>query len=94
MSVSAPVARAALVLANDDLLAEDVRRHFGRHLLALDLVAELRLSVAAEEKDVRMERLALLHGEAVDEQPLALADTVLLSADGDHCVCSLLGHKR
>ena len=44
---------------------------------------DLRLAVAAGEEHRRRERRAVLEREAVDEQALALADAVLLAADGD-----------
>jgi hypothetical protein len=41
---------------------------------------ELPIAVTPEEEDVRLERLALVRLEPVHEQPLALADAVLLPA--------------
>src|SRR5581483_3028887 len=74
------VAGAALVLADADLLAElvpdDARGHGGRR-------REIRRAVPADEQDARLERLALVDLEAVDEQPLALLDAVLLTAEAD-----------
>ena len=70
------------MLADDDLLPEDVRRHLGGHLDSLQLVlAELGLAVAAHEEDVGMERLAFGHGKPLDPQALALADAVLLATE-------------
>ena len=92
MAVAPPVARAPLVLADDDLLTEHVSRDLCRHLLALQLVAEPRPAVTSEEEEIWVERLPLVDGHTVHEQPLALADAVLLAADGDHCICGLFGH--
>ena len=52
---------------------------------------DLRLPVAAGEQHGRRERRAVLEREAVDEQPLALADAVLLAADGDDRVAHARG---
>jgi len=83
-AVAAAVARALLVLADDDLLSEHVLDHPGRDLPALQLVlTEKRLAIPADEHEVGMESGSLLVGEPVDEQPLALANAVLLAADGD-----------
>src|SRR5262249_22896544 len=81
------IARAAAVLADPHLLAElvaDDARRDGRRR------RELGLAVAAGEKHLRVEGLALLGLQAVDEQPLALLDAVLLAPDGDDRVA----HKR
>ena len=53
--------------------------------------AEVRLAVAADEEHVRMERLALVGRDPVHEQPLALADAVLLATQCDDRV---VGHRR
>src|SRR5205823_9917173 len=72
------VARALLVLADPDLVAEsgadDLRRH-------LDARRQVRLPVTAREEDVRMERLPFGGRQPVDEQPVALADAVLLATE-------------
>src|SRR5690242_21658800 len=79
----APVARLGLVLADHDLIpqrgADDARRH-------LRLRRELELPVAAEHQHLRMEGLAFLRGDAVDEQALSFLDAVLLAAECDDCV--------
>ena len=54
-------------------------------------VGEGRRAVATEEQDARLEGLALVDLEAVDEQVLALADAVLLTAETDDCVAA---HER
>src|SRR5439155_11873567 len=55
---AAAVAGSAAVLPDQDLLAENVRGHLGRHLLALQLrVAQLRIAFAGEEQEFRVERL-------------------------------------
>ena len=72
------VAGLRAVLADADLLAErradDPRRH-------LRLRRELEGAVAAEHQHLRMEGLALLRRQAVDEQALAFLDAVLLTAE-------------
>jgi hypothetical protein len=42
---------------------------------------EVRLPVASDEQEVRVERLALVGLDPVHEQLLALVDAVLLAAD-------------
>jgi len=54
-----------------------VTDHLGRHLR---LRRERPLTVATQKEHVRMEGLALVGLQPVHEQPLALADAVLLSA--------------
>ena len=46
-----------------------------------DLRRELEGAVAAEHQHLRMEGLALVRRQAVDEQPLAFLDAVLLAAE-------------
>src|SRR5579862_5990583 len=81
------VAGAPAVLADPDLVAE---------LMAHDAGGDgrrrrdLRLAAPAGEQHLRVEGLALIGFQAVDEQPLALLDAVLLAADGDDRVA----HKR
>ena len=85
------IAGAALVLADADLVAErvadDARRHRRRR-------REIGLAFAADEQDARIERLALVGLQAVDEQPLALPDAVLLAADGDDRVAHVVENAR
>ena len=80
MAVVPLVPGALLVLADPDLLAElvpdDARGHRRRR-------REIGRAVAADEQDARLEGLALVDLEAVDEQPLALVDAVLLTAETD-----------
>src|SRR5579871_470854 len=79
------VAGAALVLADADLLAElvadDPRGHGRRR-------REIGRAIPADEQDARLEGLALVHLQAVDEQPLALLDAVLLAAETDDRVAA------
>src|SRR6186997_1598986 len=79
MAVVALVARPLLVLADPDLLAEDMLDDRRGHLHALR--CELGLPVAAYEQHFRVEGLLLVHANAVHEKPLALLDAVLLSAE-------------
>ena len=65
------------VLADPDLLAEHVLDDACRDR-GLRLQVD-GFSVAADEEDCRLERLAGLRLDAVDEQPLARLDTVLLA---------------
>ena len=79
------------VLADPDLLAEDVADNARRHLRPR---RERPGAVAADEQHARLEGLALVRADAVDEQPLALADDVLLPAHGDDRVAvGLRGHS-
>src|SRR5206468_12613437 len=78
--VVALVAGALAVLADPDLLAEHVVEDAGRHRRR---GRQIRGALAAGHQDARLEGLAGLRLEAVDEQPLALLDAVLLAADGD-----------
>ena len=78
-AVVAPVAGPPAVLADQDLVAELVADDLGRHLDALR--RELGLAVAADEQHLRVEGLALVDGEPVHEEPLALLDAVLLAAE-------------
>jgi hypothetical protein len=72
------VALLRLVLADPDLLAERRGNHLRRHL---DARREVRLGVAAaREEDVGMEGLAFVRRQTVNEQPVALADAVLLAS--------------
>src|SRR5205085_3206161 len=74
------VARAAAVLADADLLAElvaDDARGDGRGR------REIRRAVAADQQDARLNSRTLGGAQAVDEQPLALSDAVLLAAQTD-----------
>src|SRR5918995_420172 len=77
----AAIPRAAAVLSDPNLLALDVRQDLRRDRLALR--RELGFSVAALEDDIGLERLLLVHVEAVHEQLLALADDVLLATELD-----------
>src|SRR5947208_7841091 len=43
----------------------------------------MRRAVAADEQDAQLDRRALVGAQAVDEQPLALLDAVLLAAETD-----------
>src|SRR4029079_18389496 len=83
MPVATAIARAAPVLPDDHLLAQHVGRDLRGHLRALERVAELGVALAAQHDEVGVKRLALVVRQAVDEQALALADAVLLSAEGD-----------
>ena len=74
----AAVARFRLVLADPDLLAERRADHARGHLR---LRRELEGTVAAEHQHLRMEGLAFLSRQAVDEKALAFLDAVLLSAE-------------
>ena len=65
-----------------ELVADDR----GRHLRVFG--DELGRAVAADEQDVGVEGLALVPAEAVDEEPLALVDAVLLAAECDDRVAS------
>ena len=76
VAVMATVARAPAVLADPDLLALHVAEHLGRHL---EPRLQVRLALAADEQEVRVERLALVGLDPVDEQLLALLDAVLLA---------------
>ena len=80
MAVVPLVAGATAVLADADLLAElvpdDARGHRRRR-------REIGRAVAADEQDARLDRRALVDAQAVDEQPLALLDAVLLAAETD-----------
>ena len=72
------------MLADDDLVAENMRHDPGGDHVALHLVgAEQRLTVSAEKQHVGRERRSLLVRQPVDEQPLALSDAVLLPTDAD-----------
>src|SRR5262249_36641602 len=71
---------AAAVLADADLLAELVPDHASGHGRRR---REIGCAVAADEQDTRFERRALVLAQAVDEQPLALTDAVLLAAETD-----------
>src|ERR1051325_4753672 len=67
------VARAAPVLADDDLRPALVRDHLRRYR-------------PVAEQDVWRERLALVGAHAVHDERLALPDAVLLTAKTDDCV--------
>jgi hypothetical protein len=82
-AVAPAVAGPLLVLADDELRAEHVLGHPGGDLRAGELVAEARLTVPADQQHLGLEGLAFLHRQPIDEQPLALADAVLLPADLD-----------
>src|SRR5258708_1356343 len=90
VAVVLPVARALLVLADPDLLAELMAEHAGRHGRRR---REVGRPVAADQEDARREGLALTRRELVDEQPLALSDAVLLTADGDDRVAHRRGKR-
>jgi hypothetical protein len=53
----------------------------GRHLDALQPIPELRAAVTPEQEQVWMKGLALVVGQAVDEQAFAFAHAVLLTSD-------------
>ena len=76
----AAVAGALLVLPDADLRAlhgaEDLRLHHGARV-------EIRLTVSAHEQDGGRERRAVVLVQPVHEQPLALADAVLLPGNLD-----------
>src|SRR5207244_3103368 len=72
------VALLGFVLADPDLRSEGRADHLRRDL---DPRREVRLAVAAREEDIRMKRLSLVGRKPVDEQPVALADAVLLPAE-------------
>ena len=74
------VARLRLVLADPHLRPAHVTDDLRAHRRAR---RQLAVALAADEEDVRLERLALLAVEPVHEQRLALVDDVLLSAEGD-----------
>src|SRR5439155_7956898 len=78
------VAALRLVLADPDLRALDVidDAHGDRRL---------RVEIALREQHVGREGLSRLGLQAVDEQPLAETDAVLLATDFDDCVRA---HKR
>ena len=82
------VAALRLVLSDPHFLAEDVTDDARGHLR---LGREVDLPVAAEHEQRRMEGLPFVGLDAVDEQPLALLDAVLLASDLDDCVGT---HKR
>jgi hypothetical protein len=73
------VALLRLVLPDQDLVAEEVLDEPRCHLHALR--RQLRVAVSTEKEDVRVERLRLVVGQAVDEQALTLLDAVLLAAE-------------
>jgi hypothetical protein len=72
------IARLGAPLADADLLPAHVADDLRGHLHARRKVG---VTVAAGEQDVRLERLALVGCEPVDQQSLALADAVLLAAE-------------
>jgi len=74
----AAVARLRAALADADLVAADMTDDLGRHL---HTGREIAVAVAAGEEHVGLERLAFVRCEPVDEQPLPLADAILLAAD-------------
>ena len=81
------IAGALLVLADPELLAErvtdDARGHRrGRR--------EVGVAVAAHEEHARLEGRTFVGLEPVHQQPLALADAVLLAADGDDRVAHIV----
>src|SRR5262245_10678305 len=77
----AAVAGALLVLADADLRPLRVTEHLRRHGTVGPI--ELCAPVSADEQDGRGERRALVLLQAVDEQPFAFADAVLLSGNLD-----------
>src|SRR5204862_4207347 len=52
---------------------------------------EIGAAVTAEHQDRGRERLPGIGGKPVDEQPLALANAILLASEGDDCVAVGLG---
>src|SRR4029077_1128727 len=74
------VARAPAVLPDADLLAELVPDDTGGHGRG---GREIRRAAAAYQQDARLEGRALVRTQAVDEQPLAFGDAVLLAAETD-----------
>src|SRR5919108_2547499 len=75
------VARPAPVLADRDLLAENVTDDARGH--GRGLRRDVRFAVAAEKQHFRPNGLALVLGKTVHEQTLALPDAVLLAAESD-----------
>jgi putative hydrolase of the HAD superfamily len=69
------------VLANGDLVTEDVADNLGAHLHTLR--RELGVAVAADEEHLRVESRVLVHGKPVHEKLLALLDAVLLATKLD-----------
>src|SRR5205085_1931909 len=87
-----PIAALRPPLAGPHLLPAHVADHARRHGGAR---RELALAVPAHEEDSRLERLPLLRADPVHDEPFALADDVLLAADGDDRVAlGLRGHSR
>ena len=87
----APVAGLGTVLADPDLVPEDMPDDASRDGHALR--REIGLAVSPDEEHAGMERLSLGRPDPVHENPLALLDAVLLAADGHDCVAHE-GHDR
>src|SRR6266545_8382591 len=86
-----PIALLGAVFPDPDLVAEDVLDDARGDL---DLRLQVRLAVPAQEEERGMERLALVGLDAVDEQPFALADAVLLATHRDDRVALHLVRTR
>src|SRR6266545_2557625 len=86
-----PIALLRAVFPDPDFVAEDVLDDARGDL---DLRLQVRLAVPAQEEERGMERLALVRLDAVDEQPFALADAVLLATHRDDRVALHLVRTR
>src|SRR5581483_6698478 len=85
------VAGAPAVLADADLVAEHVADDAGSHRRRR---LEIGLAVAGDEEHAGIERLPFVELEVLDQQPLALADAVLLASDGNDRVAHDKGNAR
>src|SRR5436189_5762418 len=85
-----PVALLRPVLEDSELGPALVSGDLGLDLDLLEVLAEHHLLVA-EGDWAEVDHLALLRGEAIDDEGRALLDAVLLAACLDHCVA---GHGR
>src|SRR5262249_26317200 len=74
----APVAGLRAALADPHLVATDMADDLRRHL---DARREIPVAVATGEEHIGMERLPFVGAEAVDQQPLAPGDAVLLATE-------------
>ena len=88
----AAVAGALLVLADADLRAFDGTQDLRTHLHVPGI--EHGIAVAAHEQDGRRDRRAVLLGESVHQQTLALTDAVLLSGNLDDRVGHVVDRCR
>ena len=73
----APIARLRPALADSDLVPQNVPDDPGRHL---GRWRQGGLSVASQKENIRLEGLAFFGPEPVDNQPLPLANAILLAA--------------